>query len=183
MSTLNVTNIKAADGTTGLSIANSTGIVSFGNAVSGNTPCFSATFSSPLNTQSNNVAVKVRFNATTFNQGGGAFDTSNYRYTPGVAGVYMFGATVNMKDSGDNSNYQQQDVNIRKNGTEVFGNRIQLSASYFQSSAYNTPLTVTGLVQMDTNDYVEVWASIYGGDFDLRPERSRFYGFKLIGTV
>ena len=59
MSTLNVTNIKAADGTTGLSIANSTGIVSFGNAVSGNTPCFSATFSSPLNTQSNNVAVKV----------------------------------------------------------------------------------------------------------------------------
>ena len=88
-----------------------------------------------------------------------------------------------MKDSGDNSNYQQQDVNIRKNGTEVFGNRIQLSASYFQASAHNTPLTVTGLVQMDTNDYVEVWASIYGGDFDLRPERSRFYGFKLIGTV
>ena len=183
MSTLNVTNIKAADGTTGLSIANSTGIVSFGNAVSGNTPCFYATFSTNLNNQSNNVAVKVPFNATTFNQGGGTFDTSNYRYTPGVAGVYMFGATVNMKDSGDNSNYQQQDVNIRKNGTEVFGNRIQLSASYFQASAHNTPLTVTGLVQMDTNDYVEVWASIYGGDFDLRPERSRFYGFKLIGTV
>ena len=95
----------------------------------------------------------------------------------------MFGATVNMKDAGDNSDYQQHDVNIRKNGSEAFGNRIQMNASLFQSSAYNTPLTVTGLVQMDDDDYVEVWASVYGGDFDLRPERSRFYGFKLIGTV
>ena len=156
-----------------------------GSALTGitNTPCFFATFSSPLNSQSNNISVKVRFNATSFNQGGGTFDTSNYRYTPGVAGVYMIGATVNMKDAGDNSAYQQQDVQIRKNGNEVFGNRIQLNSNDFQASAYNTPLTVTGLVQLDADDYVEVWASVYGGDFDLRPERSRFYGFKLLGTT
>ena len=42
MSTLNVTNIKAADGTSGLSIANSTGVVSFGNNLSANAPAFSA---------------------------------------------------------------------------------------------------------------------------------------------
>jgi len=187
MSTLNVTNIKAADGTSGLSIANSTGIVSFGNAVSGNTPCFSATFSSPLNSQSNNTPVKVRFNNATFNQGGGNFDTSNYRFTPGVAGVYQFGTTVNMKDSGDNNNLQQQNVAIRKNNSEIFVNRIQLAAQSgdygLQGGAYNAVLTVIGLVQMDADDYVEVWASCYNADFDLRPEYSRFYGHKLIGTV
>ena len=148
-----------------------------------NTPCFSATFSSPLNNISNNIGTKVRFNSATFNQGGGTFDTSNYRYTPGVAGVYMFGASVNMKDAGDNSDYQQHDVNIRKNGSTVFFNRIQFSSAVFQSSAYNLPLTCLGLVSMDADDYVEVWASIYGGDFDLRPEGSRFYGFKLLGTT
>ena len=181
-SILGTQSIQHPNGTSAMTVA-ADGLVSFGNVKSGNTPCFSATFSSPLNSQSNNVAVKVPFNSATFNQGGGTFDTSNYRYTPGVAGVYMFGATVNMKDAGDNSDYQQHDVNIRKNGSEAFGNRIQMNASLFQSSAYNTPLTVTGLVQMDDDDYVEVWASCYGGDFDLRPERSRFYGFKLIGTV
>jgi hypothetical protein len=148
-----------------------------------NTPCFQATFSSPLNNNSNNVAIKVRFNATTFNQGGGTYDTSNYRFTPGVAGIYQFGASVNMKDAGDNSDYQQHNVSIRKNGTDVFFNRIQFSSAVFQSSAYNLPLTCLGLVQMDADDYVEVWASVYGGDFDLRPEGSRFYGFKLGGTT
>ena len=187
MSTLNVTNIKAADGTTGLTIADTTGIVSFGNAVSGNTPCFYATFSTNLNNQSNNVAVKVPFNATTFNQGGGTFDTSNYRWTPGVAGVYQIGATVNMKDYNDNNNIQQQNVSIRKNGSDVYYNRLQLAAqsgSYgLQGSAYNPILTVLGLVQMDTNDYVEVWASCYNANFDVHNSGSRFYGFKLIGTV
>ena len=181
-SILGTQSIQHPNGTSAMTVA-ADGLVSFGNVKSGNTPCFSATFSSPLNSQSNNVAVKVRFNATTFNQGGGTFDTSNYRYTPGVAGIYMFGTSVNMKDAGDNSDYQQQNVAIRKYGSEVFVNRIQMNASLFQSSAYNVPLTVIGLVQMDADDYVESWASVYGGDFDLRPEYSRFYGFKLIGTV
>ena len=167
-SILGTQSIQHPNGTSAMTVG-ADGLVSFGNVKSGNTPCFSATFSSPLNSQSNNVAVKVRFNATTFNQGGGTFDTSNYRYTPGVAGVYMFGTSVNMKDAGDNSDYQQQNVAIRKNGSEVFVNRIQMNASLFQSSAYNVPLTVIGLVQMDADDYVEVWASVYGGDFDLRP--------------
>ena len=187
-STIGVQNIAHTNGTNAMTVS-SGGVVGFTNAPTGigNTPCFSSTFSSPLNTQANNTPVKVRFNNATFNQGGGTFDTSNYRYTPGVAGVYMFGTTVTMKDSGDNNNLQQQNVAIRKNNSEVFVNRIQLAAqsgSYgLQGSAFNAILTVTGLVQMDADDYVEVWASCYNANFDLRPEYSRFYGFKLVGTV
>ena len=160
-----------------------------GSALTGitNTPCFYATFSVNLNNQANNTAVKVPFNATTFNQGGGTFDTSNYRWTPGVAGVYQIGATVNMKDYNDNNNLQQQNVAIRKNGSEVYYNRIQLAAqsgSYgLQGSAYNPLLTVLGLVQLDADDYVEVWASCYNANFDVHNSGSRFYGFKLLGTT
>ena len=160
-----------------------------GSALTGitNTPCFYATFSTNLNNQANNTAVKVPFNATTFNQGGGTFDTSNYRYTPGVAGVYQIGATVNMKDYNDNNNIQQQNVSIRKNGSDVYYNRLQLAAqsgSYgLQGSAYNPILTVLGLVQLDADDYVEVWASCYNANFDVHNSGSRFYGFKLLGTT
>ena len=160
-----------------------------GSALTGitNTPCFYATFSVNLNNQANNTAVKVPFNATTFNQGGGTFDTSNYRWTPGVAGVYQIGATVNMKDYNDNNNLQQQNVAIRKNGSEVYYNRLQLAAqsgSYgLQGSAYNPILTVLGLVQLDADDYVEVWASCYNANFDVHNSGSRFYGFKLLGTT
>jgi len=187
-SKIGVQNIAHTNGTNAMTVS-SGGVVAFTNAPTGigNTPCFSSTFSSPLNTQANNTPVKVRFNNATFNQGGGTFDTSNYRYTPGVAGVYMFGTTVTMKDSGDNNNLQQQNVAIRKNNSEVLVNRIQLAAqsgSYgLQGSAFNAILTVTGLIQMDADDYVEVWASCYNANFDLRPEYSRFYGFKLVGTV
>lgn len=184
-----VTNAKIVNSTIDLT-SKVTGILPVANGGSGQStqvPCFSATFSSPLNSNTNNTAVKVRFNSTTFNQGGGTFDTSNYRYTPGVSGIYMFGTTVNMKDSGDNNNLQQQNVSIRKNGSDVLTNRIQLasqSGDYgLQGSAYNAILTVTGLLQMDTDDYVEVWGSCYNANFDLRPEFSRFYGFKLIGTT
>ena len=95
-------------------IKNQAGSFSIETTAMANTPCFSATIGSGLTNQSNNVAIKIPFNTATFNQGGGTFDTSNYRYTPGVAGVYMFGTSVNLKDYNDDNDYQQQNVSIRK---------------------------------------------------------------------
>ena len=181
MSDLKVNEIKTD------TIKNQAGSFSIETTAMANTPCFYATFSVNLNNQANNTAVKVPFNATTFTQGGGTFDTSNYRWTPGVAGVYQIGATVNMKDYNDDNNIQQQNVSIRKNGSDVYYNRLQLAAqsgSYgLQGSAYNPILTVLGLVQLDADDYVEVWASCYNANFDVHNSGSRFYGFKLLGTT
>ncbi len=181
---LQTSNIKHTNGTTAATVS-SGGVVTFNNEPSGisNTPCFYATFTTEVTNQANNVAIKIPFNATSFNQGGETFDTSNYRWTPGVAGVYQIGATVNLKDYGDDSHFQQQNVSIRKNGTDVYYNRIQLTASYFQGDAYNPILTILGLVQLDADDYVEVWGSIYGGNFNVHSNGSRFYGFRLVGTV
>ena len=52
-SILGTQSIQHPNGTSAMTVA-SDGLVSFGNVKSGNTPCFSATFSSPLNSQSNN---------------------------------------------------------------------------------------------------------------------------------
>ena len=181
-SILGTESIQHPNGTSAMTVA-ADGLVSFGNVKSGNTPCFSATIGTGLTNQSNNVAIKIPFNTATFNQGGGTFDTSNYRYTPGVAGVYMFGTSVNLKDYNDDNNYQQHNVSIRKNGSDAYYNRIQFASGTFQASAYNLPLTVLGLVQMDADDYVEVWASCYNANFDVHNSGSRFYGFKLLGTT
>jgi len=163
------------------------GDITIGVGTTNNTPCFYATFTTEVTNQANNTAIKIPFNATSFNQGGGVFDTSNNRWTPGVAGVYQIGATVNLKDYNDDNNFQQQNVSIRKNGSDVYYNRLQLagqSGSYgFQGSAYNPVLTVLGLVQLDADDYVEVWGSIYNANFNVVGSGSRFYGFKLAGTV
>ena len=60
-SILGTQSIQHPNGTSAMTVA-ADGLVSFGNVKSGNTPCFLAIFSSPLNSQSNNVAVKVPFN-------------------------------------------------------------------------------------------------------------------------
>ena len=178
MSTLYVNSIEPK--TTG-------GSITIDGGVTNNTPCFYATFTTEVTNQANNTAIKIPFNATSFNQGGGTFDTSNYRWTPGVAGVYQIGATVNLKDYNDDSNFQQQNVSIRKNGSDIYYNRLQLAGQSgsdgFQGSAYNPVLTVLGLVQLDSDDYVEVWGSVYNTNFNVVGSGSRFYGFKLSGTV
>ena len=61
MSDLKVNEIKTD------TIKNQAGSFSIETSTMVNTPCFYATFSSPLNSQSNNVSVKVRFNAVSFN--------------------------------------------------------------------------------------------------------------------
>jgi len=168
-------------------IKNQAGSFSIETTAMANTPCFSATIGTGLTNQSNNTAIKIPFNTATFNQGSGTFSTGDNRWTPGVAGVYQIGATVNLKDYNDDNNIQQQNVSIRKNGSDVYYNRLQLAAqsgSYgLQGSAYNPILTVLGLVQLDADDYVEVWGSCYNANFDVHTSGSRFYGFKLIGTV
>ena len=185
-SILGTESIQHPNGTSAITVAND-GLVSFGNVKSGNTPCFYATASTGVTNSANNTAIKIPFNQTTFNQGGGTFSTGDKRWTPGVAGVYQIGATVNLKDYNDDNNIQQQNVSIRKNGSDVYYNRLQLAAqsgSYgLQGSAYNPILTVLGLVQLDADDYVEVWGSCYNANFDFHINGSRFYGFKLIGTV
>ena len=82
MSTLNVTNIKAADGTTGLIIANSTGVVTEPLK-----PTFRATAASQ--TLSHGTWTLADANGTTYNRGSD-YNTSTKKFIAPVAGAYFF---------------------------------------------------------------------------------------------
>ena len=103
MSTLNVTNINAADGTSGLTIANSTGSVSGSGTflIDDNIPYFYAQGSSVfqsaayLGTPSSFTAVKT-WNTVTLNQANLLNTTNGYMEVPsGQAGLYEYRVSSN----------------------------------------------------------------------------------------
>ena len=94
MSTLNVTNIKGinTDGTAGLTIANSTGHVTMPNTGKG---IFQVQSNSNQSLGSNSTTtVQLDQKALDPNN---YFNTSNYRYTPQIAGYYLIEGQIMWK--------------------------------------------------------------------------------------
>jgi hypothetical protein len=93
MSTLNVTNIKAADGATGMSIANSTGVVTFNNppvnvGVS-NLQMFRVNANQTSTTSPTTITAWTDGHGTqTFSRIGNAWSVSSGVFTPSVSGFY-----------------------------------------------------------------------------------------------
>jgi hypothetical protein len=94
--------------------------------------------------------VKLAFNSAILNSGGGTFDTSNYRWTPGTAGYYQFNISVFGRTvSTTGSTYV--DLYIRKNGTTAGQARYRPSTDTSQTVAFS------GIVESDAADYFEVF--------------------------
>ena len=120
------------------------------NFVSGiggtNTPAFSAYANADQNNNSDNTWVKLSMN-TEFYDTGSKYDTSNYRFTPTVAGKYMFGASVYVDG---NDTRDTTEIAFYKNGTKLF---------YASQAVDNdTKQQLTAVIELDTDDYVELYA-------------------------
>jgi hypothetical protein len=96
---------------------------------------------------------KVQLNAKSFDPSA-LFDVStNYRYTVGTDkanGQYLVTATVNFSPP---SSASQATIWIARNGTSV--SKVQ---GQIQSGSNNLALTVTDVIELSYNDYVELWA-------------------------
>ena len=144
-----------------------------------NKPYFQAKMSANQ-TPSNNVTTKVNFN-TEILDSNNAYDTSNYRFTPQVAGKYSIYANVFIS-SNTPSNLYKGVLSIYKNGS-----RFTISDSYFANSLVDSSyFSVQGIVDLNgSTDYVEIYANIQTsggvGMYIYRTDdRCIFEGYKLI---
>ena len=153
MSTLSVTNIKAADGTSGLTIANSTGIVTATKGV--NSVAFRVEATDIDQTVTNGKLEWEDVNLDT----GSYWDSTNHRYTPGVAGWYLFGGVVRVATSsaGDGSAHNLMSLSLYKNGSHYIRSQLQFSSDVIINGSYALP---TAMIQLNgSSDYVEVYIS------------------------
>jgi hypothetical protein len=128
--------------------------------VSGNMPAFSA-YSNLGQTLSNSTFTKIQFNVENFDTASAYDNTTNYRFTPLVAGYYQVNG--NFSPSGASSGYGQ--FAIYKNGAEVTGG----SAAPNNTSVGAQCTASTVLYLNGSTDYVEIYGwQNSGGNLTLQ---------------
>ena len=154
--------------TGGITDANVTAVKVANNAL--NVPAFHVTLGSSQ-TISNASSTKINYDTETFDSDGTYDNSTNYRFTPAVAGKYYIYAAIRLNSTDDFNNFQ---LKILKNGTEIlFSNR-----RHFH---YGTNF-IAGVVDSDTDDYfhVEVYFdSGTGQDVRGNAQETFFGGFRI----
>ena len=115
-----------------------------------NTPAFMAKMSADQDFTTSTLT-KVQFDTEIFDTHSAYDHSTNYRFTPGVAGTYFLFAQVHGKSNG---NQQLEDfrIDMVKNGTQIFSTRHN-PATY---DANQIALNMQVLDLADADDYYEV---------------------------
>lgn len=114
-------------------------------------PAFSMSINSQLSL-SNATETKVQFDKTIFDTDS-AWDSTNYRFTPQVAGKYYFFFMATPK-SGGNSTLSDLRFKINKNSTTV----ARVNGSYDNNPVAQENGTATVMIDMNgSTDYVEFY--------------------------
>lgn len=120
--------------------------------VAGTGPTFSAYLSSSQTITSTGTPTKIQFNTETFDTAS-CFDTSNYRFTPTVAGYYQVNVMLSIGVTSGRAYYMECDV--YKNGSNFRGTTASFSSS---GSGANPAMTNSSVIYMNgTTDYLEVY--------------------------
>ena len=131
-----------------------------GAAVGGaNTPYFFAERSSQQDV-SNGSTTKAQLNNVVLDSASG-WDSSNYRYTPGVAGKYFISGSVNSRSS-DNNNMTWCFAKIFISGTEYEVSAFATATSQ-TNYIHQACQTVDVIRTLSATDYVELYGITYGG--------------------
>lgn len=149
----------AANGTIGVASITNTAITGtmtqaqIGTGVAGTGPAFRA-FLTSSQSVSNGISTKVQLNGETFDTANCFDSTTNYRFTPNVAGYYNISVLGGASGSSALSyNY----VQIFKNGSRV---AFAIYGPYLTSYQYGQ---LTHLIYMNgTTDYIEMYAEVAG---------------------
>lgn len=128
--------------------------------VSGNMPAFSVYRTTSDQSVTSGVATKIQFNAERFDTANCFDSTTNYRFTPNVAGYYQISCSL----TSNGTSISVVAATIYKNGSE--NTRLQYSPN-------NAAVSGSTLIYMNgTTDYIEFYgvvtassgASFYAGE-------------------
>lgn len=123
------------------------------SGVAGNGPAFRVYLSGDQ-TVTNTVNTKVQLDTEVFDTANCFDSTTNYRFTPNVAGYYQFNVTVG---AGATSGLLYNYIQIYKNGAQ---DSIAVYPPYSGGSNYGS---LSVLIYMNgTTDYVELYAQLAG---------------------
>ena len=146
-----------------------------------NTPMFEAVMSGNQ-ALANGSTTKIQFDTERFDTNGNYDHSTNYRFTPTVAGKYQFDVSVQYAAGGSSLAYCY--VYIYKNGSAR-----KISLNDFQNNSANTHnATASYIIDMDgSSDYVEAYGHMSSAGNVLHNDggastakSSVFKGYKII---
>ena len=124
-----------------------------------NKPAFEAYLSSTTSNISNDTDTKIIFNSEVFDSDS-KFDTSNGRFTPTVAGKYFFYGSVQFLGT-STADSNENIVKLYKNGS-------QHMVTYWITAIPQGVISWSATIDMDADDYLEVYAKINNGSGDRK---------------
>jgi hypothetical protein len=155
--TLKVSNIQTSSGTGTITLGQSGETIIFGSGVTTkfNQPAFEAKLTTDQN-PTDNALTKVQFNTKVFDTDNAYDNTTNYRFTPQVAGKYFVYASVSGFANSSSSIVHNYAI-IYKNGSIVkFG-----LLDFRNSNAYHVNTNVSGIIDMNgSTDYLEIYGAL-----------------------
>jgi hypothetical protein len=144
-----------------------------------NTPAFEAYLSS-VQSVSSNVTTLIEFDTEIFDTDGCYDNTTNYRFTPTVAGKYMVYSNTLFFGTGDT---QAATIFIYKNGSVYKSTNIDPVNSSLSLNKGN--VINTAIIDMNgTTDYIEIFGNVQSGSGQLfdNGNKSTYFGAYRIGA-
>jgi len=145
-----------------------------------NVPFIQANLAAVKQDINDSTGTVVAFNAVS-QQSGGTWDSSNYRWTPGVAGKYCVTVSLNL-DADDNTDFINGHAMINKNGTiNFYIGQFSFLVNYIRSICTSGSAIIT----LDDNDYIDITAFINtysgtAGKINGETKQSWFNAYKII---
>jgi len=148
-----------------------------------NTPAFSANKTGSDQSLSGGGDVKVQYNVEILDSDSAYDNSTNYRFTPGVAGKYFFQASAYVDTNAGNGTLSIAGIKIKKNGSTVAKQR----TNFDDNKGRTMTQQISCVLDMDADDYVEAFAhgETSSGAGQIRQETdggSNFMGFRIAGV-